>query len=65
MNRVIRILSNEADGLRTDLDEDRMYASYLRDSGRHREAEVAVHRINENEARLSEVEDAIDLLESQ
>lgn len=64
MNRVIRLLTTRAESLRGDLADDKGYVSYLRERGRHSEAEAVVHRINEKEAFLDQIEDVLEILEN-
>lgn len=63
MKLVIDLLTLRAGMLRGNLEDDRNYVAYLREQGRHSEAGKTIHRIEENEALLGQIEDAIETLE--
>jgi hypothetical protein len=63
MKRVIEMLKDRVETLDKLIRDDDEYVTYLRDLGRHGEADRAIDRLEERKSFQEEVKDAIEKLE--
>lgn len=65
MKRVIEMLKDRVETLDRSMKEDRQYVEYLRELGRHDEAERVIARIEDRVSFSDEIHDAIERLEDE